>query len=239
MKKSKKIIAIVVAAIILFVAIGLTLYFCLWHNKQNAPEVGDGDNQGNFTYSTPSGLGMQVSKTDLTVGDTFTVTLEASTTRTNMYWFAIDFVIGPMLNEDTGVLSVDMAKNFELVNYSLSAPFNVRKEWMDSSGAHFDSSRGTAGFRVSLAYIGDQRVVSTQKLTIVLELKVKDTAVPIESFKFGVAEKDSNSLSFISEDYKTRASDYANGTSKVNDNTTANSGFQLQTVGMSIKAKNN
>lgn len=239
MKKSKKIIAIVVAAVILLVAIGLTLYFCLWHNKQNPPEVGDGDNQGNFTYSTPSGIGIEASKTELNPGDVFTVTIKVSTSRVGLYWQAVDIVIGPMIDQTT--VSTDIATNFELVKLSIGEPFKPNNGWQNNSSGQFDSDRGTAGIRISLACMVSNMPASTEPLIITAEIKVKDTALPTENFKFGITEKRTNMIQFTTSNYSADIYDFANGTTEKNTDLyeTESEGIKVQTLDMSIKAKNN
>lgn len=242
MKKSKKIIAIVVAAVVLLVAIGLTLYFCLWHNKTNPPEAGPGNDQGDFTYSTPSGIGMEASKTEVAPGDTFTLSVELGTSRTNVYWWSVSFIVAPMLNDTT--VYTDFSDNFELVECKFNDPISNSRKWVNNTSDFFNIEDG--GVLVSLSYIGGEKLPSTSKISFTMEIKVKETAPAISDLSFGIIKDESNMLNFATEDTSTVIFDCGDGTTVTKtfgtNNTTTNNdgtdkyGLKTQTVKLSIIA---
>lgn len=242
MKKSKKIIAIVVAVVILLVAIGLTLYFCLWHNKQNPPDSGNVGDQGNFTYSTPSGIGIEASKTEVAPGDTFTLSVELGTSRTDVYWWSISFIVAPMLNDTT--VYTDFADNFELVECKFSDPISNRRKWINNTSDFFNKEDG--GVLISLSFNGGEKLPSTSKISFTMEIKVKETAPAISDLSFGIIKNEANMLNYATEDTNTVIFDCGDGTTVIktfgtNNATTNNDGtdkygLKTQTVKLSIVA---
>lgn len=194
-----------------------------------------------YAFDTPSAIILSADKTELTAGDTFTLTVEIATNRTDLYWQAIDVVIGPMSNETT--FSTDIASNFELVKYSVNDGFKGR-DWIDSSSDQFNEGLFIGCFRFSVAYIGSTPPLTTQKLVLTAQIKVKDTATAVDSFSFGFIQTDNNMLYYISQDYITEIYDYANGITKTKELRTEpkileNSGITTKPLTMSIKAKSN
>lgn len=191
-----------------------------------------------YAYDTPSAITLSADKTELAPGDTFTLTIELSTNRTDMYWMAVSLVIGPMSDETT--VSTDIASNFELVGAkSYTLPDWVKKTgWYDTSSDKFDNS--TAGMLISLSSRGGTYTQTTEKFVVTVDIKVKETATPVESFMFGITDANRNRISYRTAD-ATMLVDQADGTSKVIGSTDAveNGGITTQKLTMSIKAKSN
>lgn len=192
-----------------------------------------------FTYITPSAITLTSDKTELTAGDTFTISVEIFTDRTDLYWQAIDVVIGPMTDETT--VSTEISNKFELVDYTINDKFSSRSVWDNNTNDKFNSTVDINGFRVSLAFIGTTPVSSTEKLVVTATIKVKDNSTPVDSFLFGITKSNYNMISFISKDYSTDVYDYTNGTTETNNSpvVSANCGITTQKITMSIKAKSN
>ena len=193
-----------------------------------------------FTYDTPSAVMLSADKTELAPGDTFTLTIEIATNRTDMYWQAVDMIIGPMVNETT--VSPDIASNFELVEeFSYTLPDFVVADWYDLSADRFNSEY--SGFIISLASSGTH-TSTTEKFVVTIDFKIKETATEVDSFLFGIANINRNIISYVSADNKTTMFDQANGKSvnktDKNDNVTEyDKGITTQKLTMSIKAKSN
>lgn len=192
-----------------------------------------------FTYKTPTGIKVAADKTELTAGDTFTLTVEIETTRKDLYWQAIDFIIGPMADEES--VSVDTAAYFELVDYSFSSNFSNSRNWYDCSSDLFNSVNGTGGFRVSLAFTGTTLLSATEKFVLTAQIKIKETAAATEQFLFGITETNVSMVSFTTADYSTTVFDYADfstRTSTGSNNEYENSetcGITTQKLTMCIK----
>lgn len=193
-----------------------------------------------YAFDTPSAITLSADKTELTAGDTFTLTVEIATNRTDMYWQAVALVIGPM--SDNTTVSTDIASNFELVSAkSYTLPDFVKStKWYDFSSDKFTSTIDTGGFKVNLATGSGDYTKTTEKFVITVDIKVKDTATPVESFLFGITDANRNKISYRAED-GTIMVDQADGTSLEvgSSNIVENCGITTQKITMSIKAKSN
>ncbi|MGN0823781.1 MAG: hypothetical protein ACI4MB_01790 [Candidatus Coproplasma sp.] len=163
-----------------------------------------------FTFTTPSAIKLSIDKTELTAGETFTLTVEIETKRVDMYWEVIDMVIGPMTDNTT--VSTDIAQDFELINYTINKKF--KNGWVDNSSDLFSSNRGTGGFRISLVRTGANKVSTEEKFELTAQIKVKETAIANDAFLFGITESKFNVLNFTKQD-NTIVCDYADGITEI------------------------
>ena len=195
-----------------------------------------------YTREAPASLvKLSADKTELTAGDTFTLTIEIESGRTDSYLESISLYIGPMIDENT--VSKSIAENFEVVNYQVKKLAN-RNEWYNTSKDLFNSKYGTASFLISYSFIGDKPISSTEKIEITATIKVKETATAVDSFAFGVTNGLQNKLNYSSTDYQMHYYDYAAGISEVMEKTNrtddvGNKGGQINTLTLSIKANAN
>lgn len=256
--KKKKILVAVAAVVLVLLLTAMILLICLLPKKDNTPPVDDqqtsqGGNEGDegddkkpgeeekptvdeYKYSTPSAIELTASKTELTAGDTFTLTVEVLTNRTDMCWAAMDFVIGPMV--DTTTTSADIATSFEVVTVDVDGEqipkidipnFNDETGWVDNTTPLFDSKNGTAGIRVCLSFNAakDKRMSTTEKFVLTAEIKVKETATYTGSFSFGITDTKNNLIAYFQDDSVKMVQDHAG------------KGITTQELTLSIKAKSN
>jgi len=192
-----------------------------------------------FSYTAASGARITVDKSELNAGDTFTVKLELETKRDDLFWEAIDVVIGPM--DSNNQVSSELAKNFEMVENKFPDNFNRRNGWVNNSSDQFSSVNGTGGFRISLSYVGDRGkpVPSSEKFVFSITLKVKETATNIDSLTFGITETSNNLVQFATENYDA-VMDFADGTSQNSAGKQEDlAGLTVNSINLKIKSKSN
>ena len=188
---------------------------------------------------------LSVDKTELSAGDTFTLTVEISTKRTDLTWFAISLDIGPLVDNASSssefAYSPDLAKNFEYIEHTTNLKY-VKARWYDNTCDLFNkpTAPNAAYFRISLAYVGGRNVAvdSSETIIVTATLKVKDTATFTGPINFGVRDSAANSVSFISSAYE-KVFDYANGTSTVDKGIESNDleSLYINKLYLNIKAK--
>lgn len=145
---------------------------------------------GEYPYTTPSGIKISADKTALKAGDTFIVTFEIEAKNKDLYWSAIDLKFCPLNAEGTSA-DADICSYFEKVeSYGtegmVTSLDDKANDVMLICVDDFQENR--KGIRVSIAFIGEP-VSTSEKITVSMQMKIKDNAPDISSFDFGVAPK--------------------------------------------------
>ncbi|MDE7158644.1 MAG: cadherin-like beta sandwich domain-containing protein, partial [Clostridiales bacterium] len=130
------------------------------------------------------------SKTELSPGDTFTLTITVSCPTRVTNWSAINLRVGPLAGDNK-------SPNTEAAQY-LSVVGDVKKN--DAFKAYQDSFSdvfATSGwFLVSMATQGRNEVSAKTALVITVDIKLSESVTGISSFTFGINPIKQNKVSF-------------------------------------------
>ena len=162
--------------------------------------------------TTPTGVKISSDKTDLKAGDTFTLTVEISSTRVNAVWVALDVTFSP-LNEEGKKPSLDISPYFEVVSRTTNIDQYIEKSSVDDiSVDHFSDGKdweaiGNVGYQLSLSFIPTDpkieapNIPTTQSITVTLVIKVKEDTPDVSTFAFGVAALPGNLVQCDDDEY--------------------------------------
>lgn len=191
-------------------------------------------------YSAASRVTLSVDKTELTAGDTFILTVEIETQRTDLTWRAITLDIGPLVENSSPIskyaYSADLGKNFKLVNYETNL---TKSAWINNTDDLFEQDN--AGyFLISLAKNQVRPLASSEKIIVTATFTVKETATFNEPVIFGLRDYDVNNVWFWNSANR-RIGDKANGTSSFEKGTeeTEMVGLDVNRLTLNIKPKVN